>query len=393
MNTNKNFKPSFKKNIFNEIYNNVLFDEKAIQFINTQNWDNVEVTKYHIDSKHLCLFNDNNEWVVDILFEYDKCTDVLQKENDQKRYEYDINLLSNAFSELNIDLELVDKKYIYHFLLFNNLYKQIGHSKSISRINLLWVNDNNQNIINENLICDEIKKVHLEKKIHFSCLDELLTSLEIMNNNDIINKNIIYGGYCVKVISDNKYIFCILRTDIYINIINILPNHENKYIKFLELYQFNKLNDVIPFLHKYPSDVVRRINMSIKTISKEILNIYHLTRRQQNPELYNSLPSNYKELIYNLHKIYVTEKCDEYMTVPIDKTNFETELEYRKKKSVSVDIVYNYLKNMKNHDLLKIFEYRKILIDTLHNINYDYSHIFYIDNIDLTVQLELMFGH
>ena len=364
---------------FHDIYNNTLFDEVAINFINTKKWEIIEITKLHINSKHVTLFNNDDKWQMGIL----------QKPNSDEKYNYDVNVLLKTLSELNINLELIDKKYIYHFLLFDNSYRLIELSKSSSRIHLLWVNDDNQNIINENLLCAEIKKMQIEKKIHFSCLDELLTSLEIMNNSDVLNKNISYGGYCARILSDGICTFCILYTDIYKNIINIFTDSENKYIKFLELYQSNKLTAIIPFLHKYPSDVVRRINISIRTISKEILNIYHLTRRQQNSELYDALPRNYRDVIYNLHKIYVNEKCDDYSTS--DKSSHNTELENRKKKSVSVDIVYNYLKNMKKYDLLKLFENRNFLMESLDAINYNYSQILYINNIDIKVQLTLMF--
>jgi hypothetical protein len=206
-----------------------------------------------------------------------------------------------------------------------------------------------------------------------------------MNNNDVINKTIDNSGYFVKIFSEDKkqYTCCALRTDLYKNILSLMPRHQNQYINFLELYQNDNLSGMLPYLHKYPADVVRRINVSIKTLSKEILNIYHLTRKKQNSDLYECLPIIYKKMLYDLHKIYLNQKYGYYI--------IKSEDILKEKKSISVDIVYNYLKEMKNNELVRVFEERKKLIECLTKIGYLYDHILCTTNIDLITQTELMF--
>jgi hypothetical protein len=153
-------------------------------------------------------------------------------------------------------------------------------------------------------------------------------------------------------------------------------------VAYLELYQKNILNDILPYIHKYPLCVVKRINISIRTISKEILNIYHLTRQKQNTPLYECLSQHYKKTLYDLHKIYVTQKYGDFIV----KSNEML----KEKKSISVDIVYNHIKGLPIDDLLQLFIDRKNLIAHLSSCNYDYGKILIINNIDMIAQMELM---
>lgn len=363
-------------------YNKNILDSNAMKLLSTCVWENTEITKYHTDGKRICLFNRFDKWYI----AHSKKIFCLVDES------FDKNKINKIFLDVilekRIDINSIDKAMTYHFLLLHHSFKKIGYvnDRYTSDLLLLWICDNSSNLIESKNLCNELKtKVHFEKKLHFSCLDELLTSLEIMNNNDVINKTIDNSGYFVKIFSEDKkqYTCCALRTDLYKNILSLMPKHQNQYINFLELYQNDNLSGMLPYLHKYPADVVRRINVSIKTLSKEILNIYHLTRKKQNSDLYECLPIIYKKMLYDLHKIYVNQKYGDYI--------IKSEDILKEKKSISVDIVYNYLKEMKNNELVRVFEERKKLIECLTKIGYLYDHILCTTNIDLITQTELMF--
>jgi len=205
-----------------------------------------------------------------------------------------------------------------------------------------------------------------------------------MNNNSIINKNINYFGYHIKIPVNNKYICCFIETDIYKYIKTLVPLNKKQHIVFLELYQNNLLNCILSFLYKYPSDVIRRINSSLKVISREILNIYHLTRKKQNSNLYDILPNVYKKILFNLHTIYVSNKHSDYLIISND--------DFKDKISITIDIVYNYLKNTKIINIVDIFCERKILINNLTLINFNIDNLIYSDDIDVLTQTELMFN-
>lgn len=348
-------------------YNKTYFDNKASDIINNSNWSNIEVTKYCLESKHICIFNNNKNWYC-----------ITRGDNTLIKLES-----GNIYEKIFLDLNELNSDYAYHFLLKHKNFRKIGccDDNYENSLSLLWICDKNLNLVN---CITNITLVPREKVYYFSCLDELTTSLEMMSNDTIISKSLILGGYFVKILSPDKtrYTLCVLRSNIYKYILSILPHYSNQYINYLQLYQCNKLGEVLQYLHKYPTDVIRRINMSIKTLSKEILNIYHLTRKKQNSNLYDCLAQSYKKVLYDLHRIYVNQKYEGFI--------IKSEEMLTEKKSISVDIVYNYLKSMTCEDLLQIFIDRSQLIEKLNEINYEYEEILYVDNIDIITQIELM---
>lgn len=362
----------FKYNSFEQIltfYNCSLYDNDAIDYISTNviNWDNnIIVTKLSLESQHICLFNDNNIWYITYpnkIIKIDDTTDII----------------ANCLNSLIDNIDKFNSDYIYHILLKDKSLKKIGSNDVKSEITILWISDKMMNIIDNNILLP----IPYEKKYYFSCLDELQTAIEIEYNNDIINKSLSFGGYHIKVISNDGIITnCILRSDLYKYILSVMPNNKNQHINYLELYQKNLLSDILPYIHKYPIDVIRRINMSIKILSKEILNIYHLTRKKQNSNLYDCLTQNYKKILYDLHKIYANQKYGEYIIKSTDIL--------KEKKSISVDVVYNYIKNLQTSELLQIFSDRKIIMKNLDDISYSYDSILSVDNIDIITQIELM---
>lgn len=390
--------------------NNQKIDEDAIndlKILSENEWKIVEINKLQLHTKHICLFYNIDSWYVAYSNTIEKFQYVSLKDNVLNELTPDdiqtpqicytdkiIKLLCNYFASKFIDLDVCNKNLVYHLLLRDNEFKQ-NNLGSISKpiettINLLWICDKYCKIANPHSIdlTDEIvNKIQYEKKVHFSCLDELLMSIEFMNNEDVSTKNIQFGGYMIKLfdkLNNINKLYCI-RTNIFKYITSILPKYDNQYKSFLELYQNDKLTDVLPYLHKYPADVIRRINMSVKILSKEILNIYHLTRKKQNKELYESLPLSYRKVLYDLHKIYVNQKHGEFITKSFDLL--------KEKKSVSVDIVYSYLKGIRNNELIKLFDERRTLLNDLKKINFKYDEIMSVTNIDIITQTELMFLH
>lgn len=380
-------------------FNKKKYDQDAInelKLLVEDDWKSIEINKLQLHVKHVCLFNYKDIWYVaysNVIERFIYGQHCLNDEPTNFVKSKVVSILSDYLSSKFVDLNACDKNLSYHLLIRDNEFKKnnLGSiMKSIeTNVNLLWICDKSCKLINlsnssENEI---VNKIQQEKKIHFSCLDEMLMSTELMNNEDIITKNIQYGGYLIKMFDkvNNVYKLYCIRTDIYKYITSILPKYDNQYKSFLELYQNDKLTEVLPYLHKYPADVIRRINMSVKILSKEILNIYHLTRKKQNKELYESLPLSYRKTLYDLHKIYVNQKYGEFISKSHDLL--------KEKKSVSVDIVYSYLKSIKNNELIKLFDDRRKLIEELHRIGFKYDEIISINNIDIITQTELMFSN
>ena len=85
----------------------------------------------------------------------------------------------------------------------------------------------------------------------------------------------------------------------------MMPYYSNINKCFIDLYKNDNLCFIINYMSQYTSEIINRVNSSIKTLSKEILNIYHFTRNKENSELYNILSNNYKTILFDIHKIFI----------------------------------------------------------------------------------------
>jgi len=119
-------------------------------------------------------------------------------------------------------------------------------------------------------------------------------------------------------------------------------------------------------------------------MSREILDIYHMTRNKKNSEIYNFLSQSYRQILYQLHSDYIDQKNgttiefkesikgfmkNETDNFILDHHNiadnnfFDTD-----KISISVDNVYTKLKNLDTSLLIDLFKDRDELskkIDSL----------------------------
>lgn len=150
-----------------------------------------------------------------------------------------------------------------------------------------------------------LSKIYYHQKIHFSCTDELSMFLESMSNKNYMTKKLTIEGVLIRLTDD---IYVIMQTACYKQITLLKPQTNNIHVGFLEMYQRDKLSSFLPFYSNYSNDILHRINMSMKTLSKEILNIYHLTRNKKNMQLYELLPDIYKKAIYDIHGLYISYK-------------------------------------------------------------------------------------
>jgi hypothetical protein len=206
-------------------------------------------------------------------------------------------------------------------------------------------------------------------QLHFSCFDEL----DFEQNDNIkkmeINKKLFNAGYLI-IYKNNKYL---LSNKIYEKINNLLPKFSNLNKIYLDLYKSDNLNFVINYLSVYPSDIIKRINLSFKTLSKEYLNIYHLTRKKSHPEIYEKLDEMNKKILYDLHTIFIETRKSEYII----------NNEIADKKSLTVDTVYKYFKKIDIDIIEKIYLNRNDLIQIIKEVfNNDNFKIFFEDCIN-----------
>lgn len=344
--------------------------------INQLKLENCIINKISLNTKHVCLFNFENEWYIVYHTNLEKL--IININNDQKKSP--ITEIFKKHTNCKNLFDTLNKTYSYHFLIRDNSFKKFNSVTDIAEpLTFLWAHDENLKLVDI-----ELPQIYNEKKYNFLCHNELETSINTIESTDMTNRILTFGGYFIRLLSKDKTkcICFVIQTDLYKNILFIFNKYDNKYFGYIELYQNNLLKDMLPYLHKYPANVIKRINTTIKIFSKEILNIYHATRKKQNSLLYDNLPQSYKKILYVLHKIYVTQKYEEY-TVKSDNI-------LKEKISITIDIVYKYIKGMDVNDLFMIFKERKKLFKILNEIKFDYDDLLIDDNIDVAIQYELM---
>jgi len=322
-------------------YNRILYNEDAIKFLENKNWNKLVIEEC-FEGTMLLVYNHNDKWYVSTR----RCLDGGNSKwvKDKSYHEFFDETINNKFNydELN-------KDYCYHFILLH--YK-------------------NRNLVNYTQLGKEYKelchvlttrKYTLEEVVHklpntitptqymYKNMQELQENLDNISKLNEKNNNITTEGFILKYYEGeiNKSYFTILKlqTSVYKKLMKIKPNNSNIHQIYLELYQNDNLYNYLPYTTKYTTEVNTRIVTSMKTISKEILNLYHLTRQKKNSELYESLTDTYKKILYDLHGIYIENKTKQ------------------ENRSINVHSVYYYLKKIPPNILRQIYYDRKTMMD------------------------------
>lgn len=362
-------------------YNNSCYSEN-------QKSTNIIVNEIYFYEKHICLFNYNNKWYITYQYNISLCSSDKLSNNIVKIF---LELIDNK-----IDLHTCDPNLCYHFTVHHSYFKPYGlYDSSIkSNIFFLYATKKYDLTLEQCLVmCN-----HKQKQLIFSDFNEIKSSLAIINNDTIENKQLIIIGFSIYNLDistqENIHEIKNIYTNIYIKINNTMPAHKNQHWCYLELYNENKLNNILPYIHKYYYDIIKRINITLKILSKEILNIYHLTRKKQNSDLYFHLSHNFKKILYELHRIYVSKKYlfmdEEVIDNIYDDDYFLLDLNYNKKQSISIVIVHNYLKSLPVKQLIQLFFDRKLLLATLSDINYQHCNKIFNNSIDMIIIIELL---
>lgn len=326
INNNVNSNPNLQK--LNHILGTTIFDHSKVSvYIN------------YIGS-HIVLFYHNNEW--HFYFKNNVYTFTIN--NHPILYEY----VGEFIDELNID-------YCYHVILVDpRIRKMILPPNEHKQIYLIKIT---QKYTLREVDVTTCKYISHPKHIYLSCIDELLLYLENMDAVNIINKKIIFRGLIVKInYGDIEPIYLSYDTNTYKKIMKDIPDGYNVHECYLKLYQNDKLNDMLYLVNESHHDIITRINNAMNTMSREILDIYHMTRNQKNSDIYNLLPNIYKKILYEIHKEYIDMKNNDNIQYP--------------KKSINVNDIYNKLKkNTSIDDLIELYKQRDLFIISVRQYN------------------------
>ncbi len=344
------------------IINMIIHNLEYFIFNNTFDFIIIVKKKIRIDKPYLSRVVDElkNNWKDIKIYNYNVGFNTTIFEFDNKLYYVD--KFNNPFIRL-----VSDDKYISLLIEKSSIPFNLN---KITNVTICSHKVGHIMFYKNNTLCEEI---FLEKSdnVYYSCFDELIFDLENLSNLNEQKKKITNSGFIISYKNTDYQI----NTYIYQKIQDIIPPFKNINKCFLELYKNDNLSFVINYMSPYPSDIIKRVNLSIKTLSREFLNIYHVTRKKSNASLYNILSNNYRTVLFDLHKIFIyTRKSEEGVVTKINNI-INSDEEFNEKKSLNHDIIYKYLKKININLLCDIFIDRLELLNKIQDITIDMNNI------------------
>jgi hypothetical protein len=311
----------------------------------------VSIYKHHIGS-YIVLFYHNDKWH----FLY-KGVHELNPSTHYILYEHICHHLSK-----------LDTNLCYHIILKDIRLQKLFTCNS-NHIVLLKITE--KYTLNE--IVDIPANINtlfiIDKRIYLSCIDELNVRLEEIDMYNVHSKKMLNRGFLLKIKNNHEDILIAYDTYLYSKLINMVPQGLSLHAVYLKLYQSDLLNFFLLYTNNSYTDIIKRINMSISTMSREILDIYHMTRNKNNKKFYSLLPHSYKQILYQLHSKYIDQKNDNACSYSdddsfstYDKSSAINSAINSAKLSISVDNVYTKLKQIDISLLIDLFKDRDELL-------------------------------
>jgi len=239
----------------------------------------------------------------------------------------DNQITNNIPTEFNDIINNLNINYYYLFMLNNNTL-----IKKNNKYNLIYVKQKYD--LNE--INIEYLNINKQKRLSFANLNELSFFLYNISQSNIKSSKLTIEGIIIFI--NNTFIK--IQTECYKNVIKLKPKNKNIHIGYLELYQKDLLLNYLPFDTEYSVDILKRINISLKTIAEEILNLYYFI---QNNTCYDILPDIYTNILNDINHKY----------------NYSTKNKYSIK--INIHHIYYYIKNMNTTQLIDVYKNRHIL--------------------------------
>lgn len=345
------------------------------------NHDQICIHKNYIGS-YLVLFFHNDKW--NFLF-------------SNNVYEFNPMNHSILFEHLGQHIHKLDIDLCYHIILVDvRLRKLITPVCETNYVVLIKTTEKYS--LNESYL-NPYDFFVTDHRIFLSCMDELIVRLEELDIKNSRSKKLVHRGFLMKIKTDDYEPMNIAYdTHSYKKLMALVPKGLSLHEVHLKLYQTDKLNIFLQSINDSYTDIVKRINISMSTMSREILDIYHMTRKKKNSNLYNILPSSYKHILYQLHSDYITQKNDsdkmnetisyaqallnnnnndsiKKLNITTNEDNYLQENhsfdsdDIDSKVSITVDNVYNKLKELDTCALTELYTDREELINNIQILN------------------------
>jgi hypothetical protein len=307
----------------------------------------------------LSFFNYNNNWIVSTR----KCIDA--EDSKWRNSKSHMVLFHEAIKELNTDWKTFcnvhDPNYIYTYILVHHENIQLidyteNFGSKYKKLILSLIRDKEtlQPHVRNHFDFFLKKEEFMKNLIISKELDDYSLLDEVNETDDLIDsvKKIKQEGLLVSFESD---IYIKLHNNAYKTFhetsnLNYFPTSSQHYIS---LYQSNMLDN---YFNKFSQEsmyndyqVKGLIDNVFKLLTTEFLFLFKFlwdikfgTQKQENKEIYNDLPTEYKKFFYLLRGIY-----------------FKKKMLLNENKYITIKVVYELLKETSPHTILLLLQERK----------------------------------
>jgi len=360
-------------------YNSIYYNDEANHFLLNNNIEK-DYTKEILESFEgttLILYNYNNNWYLSTR----KCLDANDSNWNQSKSYYNLfcDCIDTSFEKFT---ENLNDNYYYFFVLIhhNNInivdytdkfgtdYKKIIHIMTREKNTHKEINLTDRKQFNS-----DISFINPIKLIDYSLIND-------NNTIDNITLPITIEGIIIKLTHNitNKTIILKIHTNAYKILNKLKPNYNSILKTFVALYKKELLREHLIYFpnnvnitlldndNSVEFDTIGIIDGIFKVITSELFELFKLLYSlkdcsQKNKDLYNSLPNNYKIILYKIRGIYF-EKKDSLSKIKNKDINFN----YKNYNLKIIDI-YNLLKNYELDLFFKLLKSRTELLNNKFN--------------------------
>jgi len=343
------------------IFNNMMMNEKEFS-------DNIYFTKNHSGNKFVMFYDLlNNQWMFytnNTILQFTKSNNLILYEH---LYEY---------------IDRFNRLIVHHIILIDNRLREIIKYPYSNVKQIIYIQGNLPKTL-EYVDCSKNYNdfTLYNNHIQLSSIDHLKLYINVMEKKNLRKRKLIEKGLIMCINVNGQTFYMQIDTPTYTRLLECIPSNLTYHQIHLRLYQTDKIINTFQYLDENYREILKRINCCIETMSREILDIYHLTRNQNNPTLYECLPTSYKKIIYNLHNEYINQT---YI--------YDRDLTIMMKVSVTIDDVIVKLKKMDTDLLANIIVDRDKLEQSINRYHKDgpISDYMMKNCIDAKIQSKLM---
>ena len=360
------------KNIVSYSCNTPIRNIEAMNFLLENNNNEMKIHKCY-EGTLLSVFCHNNIWHVSTRRCLDSKTSIWK---EHSYYDLLIDVLNRSnYETLDDFTKILDSNYCYYFILIHHLNKNIvdytsSFGENYGKLCLAIVRNK-----------DDLKEVTFSKLSevlntnNFSNIfipEEYKSLTDINYMNDKTNKNLlncIDEGYVLKIKNNNDY-YKYLKIQNHSYQFNIaIGSDKNIFKGFIVLYQNSKLEHYLnnnknlnnfkkiinPLNINESYDTVGMVDAVFKVITSEIYELFKMlwdlrTCKHLNYDLYESVPKEYKKILYHVKGIYYKNKSRYYNSGNKQNKNF-----------LYIKDIYQYFKLIDTETIEDILRIRKLM--------------------------------